>query len=40
MDDLAVIGEHIHLLNRWDVGHSNALQSRCELLVICRDNTI
>lgn len=39
VDHLAVVLEHVHLLDRRDVGDTNPLQGRCQLLVICNRAT-
>jgi len=35
VDHLAVVLEHVHLLDGRDVGHTDPLEGRCELLVVC-----
>lgn len=39
MDDLAVVLEHVHLLDGRDVRHTDPLEGRCELLVICGERS-
>lgn len=38
VDDLAVVLEHVHLFDGRDVGYTNPLEGRCELLVICNSD--
>lgn len=38
MDHLTIILEHVHLLNGGDVRHTNPLESRRQLLVICNSD--
>lgn len=35
VDHLAVVLEHVHLLDGRDVGDTDPLEGRCELLVVC-----
>lgn len=35
MNDFAVVLEHVHLLDRGDVGHTDPLQGRGQLFVVC-----
>ena len=35
VDHLAVVLEHVDLLDGRDVGHTDPLEGRCQLLVIC-----
>ena len=35
VDNLAVVLEHVDLLDGRDVGHTDPLEGRCQLLVIC-----